>query len=221
MFNLFERVINILKRSDERSMLSQEEINFEELLPEKSATHLRLPVDRIIQNYDDSKPSIVIIDDSRLILSMVEDYLERLNITEEKYNILKFFGMYAPFVLDETLQELEKQGLTKIEYAIIDIVLPGKVKHGNTYLKMDGIDVSILLNERYKCQKFLFFSGNVLNVYIDFIQEKVDKFFDHFKRDLRKYIVIKTNGDEYIINKFGKLFLNLININDILYDERI
>lgn len=198
--------------SKKSNMLNQEAENFEELLQQRATDNVALPVERIINKFDEKKPSILIIDDSRYILSMVEEYLAICGVTEENFNILKFYGVYAPFVMKETLKELAELGLTKIEYAIIDIVLPGKFKEGNKVVKMDGIDVSIFINEQFKCNKFLFFSGNVLNIYIDFIQEKINKFQDYFKEDLKKYIVIKTKGDDYIINKFNKLLQDKISI---------
>lgn len=199
MFNFFSK-----------NKIKTESVNYAELMLEREVKTLRLPYDRIIQHYDPAKKSVVIIDDSSLVLSMVQDYLKILGITEEKYNIFQFYGVYAPFVLKETLNELKEQGLTKIDHAIVDIVLPGKLQNTETgkYEKMDGIDVAILLNKHYCCNSLLFFSGNILNAYLEFIEEKINKFKKHFTFDLRKYIVVKTTKDTVILDSFKEMLDN-------------
>lgn len=190
-------------------MLNQESDNLYALLRPRVLDTLALPIERVIKKYDPSKPSILLIDNSKYILSMLEDYLTLCGVTEEKYNILKFFDMYAPFVMIETLQKLEPLGLKKIEYAIIDIVLPGKFYKNNKVLRMDGIDVSIFLEETYDCKKFLFFSGNVVNSYVSYIEEKIKKFKEHFGLELKEYIVNKTESDDVIVKKFKNLFQDM------------
>jgi hypothetical protein len=193
--------------------MSQEGANLESLLPEKYQEEINLPVDRIMNNFDSSKPSLVIIDDSIMILSLVEEYLEILGVTPENHNILKFYGFYAPFVLIETLKELKTNfGLKKINYAIIDIVLPGKLKKQNNYVKLDGIDVAIHLHKEYDCKNIVFFSGNVLNVYVDYIMEKIQKFRDYFKKYLNDYIIIKTSEDSYILEQFKNILSEKNNV---------
>jgi CheY-like chemotaxis protein len=196
MFNFF----NIKK------LLSSEPTNFNELMIERTTESISLPMERIVNRYDKDKPVVLIIDDSPLVLSMVTDYLNKIGITEADYNIFKFYGLYAPFVMKETLIKLTEIGLERIDYAIIDIVLPGKMKSATGYDKMDGVDVAILLDYKYKCKKFIFFSGNVLNMYIDFIHDKCEKFAAYFVRDLRDNIVIKTSTDDEILERFGELF---------------
>lgn len=179
--------------------------SLDDLLPNKEETNVRLPYVRIVSNYNPNKPSVVIVDDSQLIVLMVQELLNKCGVNKDTHNILKFYGVYAPFVLRETLLQLKDNGLEKIDLAVIDIVLPGKIKEDNIYVKMDGIDVSTILSEKYHCDRFLFFSGNVLNVYVDYIQEKVDKFKDFFNDDLHNYIVVKTQDEDTIIDDFKRL----------------
>lgn len=176
--------------------------NLEDLLPCRTSDTISLPIRRLVDNYDSNKPTIVIIDDSMYVLDMVEDYLSIIGITEETHNILKFYGVYAPFILRDTLRLIKD---LKIDYAIIDIVLPGKLKEHGRYEKMDGIDIAMLLDKEYNCGKFLFFSGNVLNTYVKFIEDKVQRFKDYFNKNLLDYIVFKTSTDEEIISRFIEL----------------
>lgn len=169
---------------------------------------LNIPIDRIINNYDKNKKNILIIDDSRGIVSVIEDFINEVqrnkSINLSEYNILTFYGKYSSFVLEKTLNVLSP---ITIDYAIIDIVLPGKIKRNNETVKMDGIDISILLNSQYNCNNFCFFTGNVVSEHIEYINEKVVKFSDFFNTDIRNYIIFKGDKDgSETINKLSKLF---------------
>jgi CheY-like chemotaxis protein len=203
MIRTIKKILNFF-----RTKLSTEELNYESLIPEKFSEELKLPLVRIIENFDFSKPSIVIIDDSELYLSLVEEYLEACNINHTNHNILKFYGLDAPFILKDTLEILKEKGLKKIESAIIDIVLPGKIKTNNKYLKMDGIDVSIYLNREFNTSGFFFLSGNILNIYVEYIKEKADKFSSYFQgtnETLDSLIVSKNCSDENILLKIKEI----------------
>jgi CheY-like chemotaxis protein len=168
----------------------------------------------VVDSYDPSKPSILIIDDSVLILSLVEDYLSECKATRDSFNFLKFYGDCAPFNMKATLNKLIEHGLSTINYAIIDIVLPGKALEDNAYQKMDGIDVAVYIHKQFNCNKFMFFSGNALNIYVDFIQEKVDKFKKYFNKDLSKFLLPKATEDTKIREKVCKLLSGHITINE-------
>jgi hypothetical protein len=195
----------VLKRLNLFRSKSTEKLNYESLIPEKAPEEILLPLKRIVETFDFSKPSIVIIDDSELYLTLVEEYLEASDITKENHNILKFYGLYAPFVLQDTLKILKEKGLEKIESAIIDIVLPGKINVNNKYLKMDGVDVSIFLNKEFKTTDFFFLSGNILNLYVEYIQEKSNKFYSYFNVALNSLIVPKNCSDETILLKIKEI----------------
>jgi CheY-like chemotaxis protein len=184
------------------------EIDIRDFIPLRKHVELFLPEERLISKFDPSKRTILIIDDSKGIVSIVEDYIsEEINIDE--YNVLSFSGVYAPFVMKETLIKLQEMGLlTTIDYAVIDIVLPGRISEGSQSIRMDGIDVSILLNEYFGCEKFVFYSGNVLNVYVEFIEDKITKFKNYFGRSMKNFMIIKTETEEKTREKFKKLFEN-------------
>lgn len=183
-------------------------INIDELSPDKLEYDISVPVNRIMKHYDKKKKNIVIIDDSRGIVSVLEDFLIEVektgNINIEDYNILTFYDKYAPFVLKKTLEDL---GVEKIDYAIVDIVLPGKLREHGVYQKLDGIDVSILLNKEYKCNNLCFFTGNVVSEHVAYIKDKVIKFNEIFDGDIRDYIIFKGDNDgEETIKKLSNLF---------------
>jgi hypothetical protein len=195
----------LLKRLNLFRIKSTEKLNYESLIPEKTPEEILLPLKRIVETFDFSKPSIVIIDDSQLYLTLVEEYLDASDITKENYNILKFYGLYAPFILQDTLKILKEKGLEKIESAIIDIVLPGKMNVNNKYIKMDGVDVSIFLNKEFGTTDFFFLSGNILNLYIEYIQEKANKFTAYFNIALNSLIIPKNCSDETILLKIKEI----------------
>lgn len=188
------------------------DISISELIEERIDSPIFLPEERIINRFDTNKPSILIIDDSKGMVSIVEDYLADLNVNLSDYNVLTFFGVNAGFVMVETLAELRKKGLSKIDYAIIDIVLPGRIHVEDSYRKMDGIDVAEHISRMYSCDSFLFYSGNTLNYYVDYIEEKIAKFDSIFNKNMRNYLVFKNESDDVILGRFESLINGEINV---------
>ena len=164
--------------------------------------------------YDSQRPNILIIDDSPGITSIVIDYFEELHhagiIDIHKFNILAFSGKHAPFLMNNTLIDYD---IKKIDYAIIDIILPGRMKVCSKQTKMDGIDVSIILNEKYHCDNFVFFTGNVVSEYIDYIKEKVDRYFKYFGTHIKEQIIFKKGGEQDTKLEFEDLMKGKYNIN--------
>jgi len=187
---------------------------YDNLIPKnKSKFNFENQDKEILKNYVPGKKNIIIIDDSPGIISIVVDMLEELHsnkkINLHEYNILKFYGKFAPFLLEYTL---EKNNITKIDYAIIDIILPGRLKIDGIQKRLDGIDTAILLNKQYNCNNFVFYTGNVVSEYIDFIKEKVDRFYDFFGIHIKEQIIFKGEGDDAKF-KFEDLLLNKYDIN--------
>jgi hypothetical protein len=181
-------------------------INIDDILPSKEEVFLQLPQIRIINKYDPNKPSILLIDDAKGIISIVEDYIAACNVDMNSYNLLTFFGFYAPFVMEETLEILKTKGLYKIDYAIVDLVLPGKIKTGDVYIKKDGVDVAEYISKNFNCTNFCFYSGNVLKAYEDFVREKSERFKKIFGTNFEEYVIFKgDNSDEDTVKEFCKL----------------
>lgn len=170
-------------------------IDIRDLIPEREEVEICLPEVRIIKAFDYSKKSILIIDDSKGITSIVEDYLLSCNIDTSDYNILTFFGGYAPFVMQKTLDRIVEKGDIMIVGAIIDIVLPGKMKTEGKYIKWDGIDVAIYLNKNFGLRNFLFYTGNVISMYVEFIKDKSFKFKAYFNKDIKDFIIFKSEQE--------------------------
>ena len=185
------------------------EIDVMDILPTEDEYDFSDPIGRISSKNDKSKKNFIIIDDSKGIVSILEDTLEELEnegeIDLSGYNIMTFYNRYAPFILKGTLKKLEP---TKVDLAIIDIVLPGKVRVNGEFKRMDGIDVAVLLHEKYDCNNFVFFTGNVVSDYIEYIQEKVDRFKNVFGKDIESHIIFKSELDD---SETKEKFINLVN----------
>lgn len=198
---LTDKISDLVSKKQEP--LTEEEEFLRELLPEKGDYDFSLPVKRVIENFDPAKKNLVIIDDSKGIVSVVQDMLEELHkegrINIEEYNVLPFFDKYAPFVMEETLNEL---GDIKVDLAIIDIILPGKMKRDGKYFKKDGVDVAHVLNRKYGCENFVFFTGNVVSEYIEFIREKVERFHKYFGKHIKEHMIFKGDNDDGESTKF-------------------
>jgi len=187
-----------------KNMFTKKTINIStKLIPETDKVSLSVPIKRLIENYDLTKKNILIIDDSKGIISMINDFLDEcLNVKD--YNVLSFFQKYAPFIMMKTFSQMN---MKSIDFAIIDIVLPGKMQIKNKYVKYDGIDVAIYLYEKYNCKNFLFYTGNLNGEFSDYFEEKSEKFEKYFGRDIHDFIVYKGDYDgDKTITEFKKLF---------------
>lgn len=198
-------LFNWLKPKNRNEMI----VDMSDIIPDKVEVEVELPKIRVIDIFDSSKPSILIIDDSKGIISIVEDYIAECGINKDSYNILSFYGNFAPFVMVQTLQQLkDKYGFVKVDYAIIDIVLPGKMKVDGKYVKWDGIDVAIYLHGAYNLRNFVFYTGNIINAYVEFIKDKVEKFSSYFNKDMTSHVIFKgESSDELTVKEFCKLLL--------------
>lgn len=185
-------------------------VDLSELRPvdDDDIASLKIPINRVISNHNKNKENIIIIDDSPGIVSILEDFIKVIgdngDINLDEYNVMTFSDKYAPFVLSKTLEELE---VDKVKFAIIDIILPGKMKINGKYERLDGVDVAALLYERYGCRNFVFFTGNIISEYIEYIREKIDRFEDVFHRDILDFIIFKGDkGGQITLEKLGELF---------------
>jgi hypothetical protein len=198
--------IRLLRKKNKDNLI---ELDTSDLIPDKEDVLIFLPEERLISKFDPSKPSLLIIDDSKGIISIVEDYIELCTINKEHYNILTFFGKYAPFVMEETLLTLREKGLQKIDYAIIDLVLPGKIKNGDVCIKKDGVDVAEFLHSEFSCTNMCFYTGNALKIYPELTKEKADRFEKYFNKSFFDYVIFKgADMDIDIVNEFCKLIYN-------------
>jgi len=194
--NKFIWLFNIIKALFKKKEVEvmAECVDMSRICADKHEVDLKIPIERIINEYDPAKKNIIIIDDSRGIVSIIEDIINDIEkegiINLDEYNILTFYDKYAPFVLKRTLESID---IDKIDYAIIDIVLPGKMNLGDKLTRLDGIDVAILLNEEYKCHNLCFYTGNVISEYVDYIKLKVNKFENNFDEKIDRFIIFKGN----------------------------
>jgi len=148
-----------------------------------------------LEDYDKTKKSILLFDDNMGVISFLEDDLYELQesnvINLDDYNIIKFSSQYAAFHLQATLKAYD--GLN-IEYGFFDITLGGGVydeKKGNIIL--DGVDAFISAKEYNKDLKFVFFTGNKLNPYINKNKIIINKFKESDDSDIKDHILYKTS----------------------------
>jgi len=147
------------------------------------------------KDYDPNKPSVLLFDDNYGVISFLKDDLEELDeenkINLKNYNIIEFTSKYAGF---QALATLKSYSGLNIKYAIFDLTLGGGVYDevkGNVIL--DGVD--IFENVRYynPDMRYIFFTGNKLNPYINKNKEIMDKFEKISGEDINKHILFKTN----------------------------
>lgn len=147
------------------------------------------------ENYDSNKPSILLFDDNAGVVSFLEDDIidlfHKKIIDKNKYNILTFSTQYAAFNLRATLKSYN--GLN-IKYAIFDLTIGGGIYDeikGNIVL--DGVDAYSDVLSYNPDLRFIFFTGNKLNPYINKNKEIMKKFSDISNKDIKDFIIYKTS----------------------------
>lgn len=143
---------------------------------------------------DLSKPGILLIDDNPGIVSFLEDDFEVLykenKINLNKYNIFSFTSKMAAYMFMATVR---KYGDLNIKYAIIDITLGGIVTTIDNIIKLTGVDVLEMLLEMNPDIKYIFYTGNQMNVYIKPIADIMEQYKKLTKKDINDIVLFKTS----------------------------
>lgn len=144
---------------------------------------------------DQSKETILLLDDNVGVLSFLDDDLNTLNkegqINLSDYNVLQLDGKLAAFKLRAIL--LSGQQLN-IKYAILDITLGGTLFNDEGLnITLDGVDAYIDISKYYKDVNYLFYTGNKLNPYIKKNEMILKKFNDYTGENLEDHVLFKTS----------------------------
>lgn len=149
-----------------------------------------------LEDYDDSKPSILIVDDNPGIISFLLDDLESLDgdkIVLDDFNVLSFDGINAAYYFEATQHKY--QGLN-VKYAILDLTLCGAVSTHNGASKYTGVDIYQQLLIYSSEVKVLFYTGNNLNEYIKSNKKIIEQFKELTGGKLIKdFVLFKTALD--------------------------
>lgn len=158
---------------------------------------------------DESKETILLLDDNTGVLSFLMDDLKILRKKKlfdyKKYNILTFDSKLAGFKLRATL--LSQQPLN-IKFAIFDITLGGTLfSDDGENISLDGVDCYIDVAKEYPDTKYIFYTGNKLNPYIKKNEQIIKKFNDFTNDDIKSHVLFKTTlnreqRQEYLLKFF-------------------
>jgi CheY-like chemotaxis protein len=161
-----------------------------------------------LDDYNDSKPSILLVDDNPGIISFLLDDIESLDgtmINIKDYNILTFDTINAAYNFEATQHKYH--GLN-IKYAILDLTLGGSIPTNDGPSKYTGVDIYQQIMIYNPEVKVLFYTGNNLNDYIRSNKKLIEQFNTITNgKDIKDYVLFKTSLDlngrrEY----FGKWF---------------
>jgi CheY-like chemotaxis protein len=183
-----------------------------------------------LDSFESYRQTILIIDDSPGMVEIIKEHLTTLGYDKDNYNIVSFTGRCAPFSMINGLKQLENLGLEKIDYAIIDLILPGKVDIENKMIGMDGIDVASYLDYRFNCKNSCIIHVEGFDTesgYNLFFNKKIEKFRRLFRKDLKDFLLYKEIKGENFIKELNLLFkeekyiLNEANINSSYFKNSI
>jgi hypothetical protein len=146
-------------------------------------------------NIDPNKDTIVLLDDNAGVLSFLIDDLKLLKkkgiFDYTKYNVLTFDSKFAAFKLRSALYTRQNMN---IKFAIFDITIGGTLfTESGENICLDGVDCFTDVSKYYDDFKYIFYTGNKLNTYINKNQEIVDKFKNFTGDDIEDHILYKTS----------------------------
>ena len=132
---------------------------------------------QIPEGYGPNKKTILIIDDNLGIVSFLEDDVKEMareySLNIDDFNIVAIYGNDAAI---NAITLVKKYPEFKVDYAIIDLTYGAIIKTDKGNVKFNGVDVFCYLREKNPNLKYVFFTGNTLNTYLNSIKRMVEKF---------------------------------------------
>ena len=149
------------------------------------------PCDFILEEcpeHDPKRKTLLIIDDNPGVLNFLKDDIKFLREDKDfDVNIVSICGRHAVFHLENVIDDY------KFDYAIIDITFGGSKTDGEKTVKYTGVDAFELLYNHNKDLKFIFYTGNTLNTYINSNKKIIDEFYAIHGTDIKQHIIYKTS----------------------------
>ena len=183
---LFEYLKNLNKKEEDECIEYQRPSEIQ-----KTDYEINIPdFEYIVDNREYDKPVILIMDDFKGMATLLKDELKRVNSIDvyKDYTIVLATGDYAAFTVKK---ELLKG--TKIDIGLLDITLGGVVGG----IEYDGVDVAIMIKEKYPDSIVKFVTGHTLNRKNPEIFQFMQKFENHFNIPIDESYEISTiNGVE-------------------------
>ena len=212
---------NFIKKVTNRFRLTEDKLTAESIFTDWveidqydiSCEYPKIKLENI--DFDFDKDSVLIIDDNEGMVSFLEDDIEFLAehnlINQHKINILGISGDHAAFTF-KTLQD--EYGSLNIKWAIIDITLGGSKMTEKGNLKYSGVDVFKMIYDKNPDVKFLFYTGNSLNPYINANKNLIAQFKSINGDDIMSHVLFKTSMD---MDKRRKYISKILFGESILY----
>jgi hypothetical protein len=122
---------------------------------------------------DISKPTILIMDDFEFMARLVYEELERVDVIDvyKNFNVITASSEYAGFSVKKALEE----GV-KFDVCFLDITLGGVIDS----VEYDGVDIAIMIKEKYPNSNIQFITGHTLNRKNPEIFQFIQRFETHF-----------------------------------------
>lgn len=159
-------------------------------------------------NFDNRKPSILLIDDNSGMVSFLEDdinfFMDKKVLDRNKINVLSISGSHAAFSFEALQHKYEN---LNIRWAVIDITLGGSIMTKDGNIRYTGVDIYAILKEFNPDAKFVFYTGNNLNPYIRTNERLIAQFKELSNGgDIKDHVLFKTSLDmdtrrDYICEK--------------------
>ncbi len=180
----------------------------EEELKYTNPSELQPPLNKIIipdtysfKKINSLKPTILLMDDFSGIPQLLVSELKRIPdmSIDDNFNIILSTGIFAAFSVEKLLKTDQK-----IDIAFLDITIGGVINN----VEYDGIDVAIMIKQKYPDSIIKFITGHTLNKHNPEIFKFIEKFETFFNVKIDETVNLKDGSDdvevyEHIIQKNG------------------
>jgi hypothetical protein len=145
--------------------------------------------------FDKNRPTILLMDDYEGMIQLLMIELKRIQCCNimDTFNIVYATGDMAAFAVKKYL---ENDG--KVDVAFLDITIGGIIEN----VELDGIDISILIKEKFKKSQIRFLTGHTLNKKNPEIFLFMKKFKDATGLDIDEKQEIEYLNEKHEITKY-------------------
>lgn len=165
------------------------------------------------EKYQTAK-NIMILDDiptiAGIIAEEIKEDLITLNIYDD-FNIITFSTKDVGFIVTAFLFYTD----VYIHYLITDLTFGGNNVFNGENLILDGVDICVLLSEKFNGIDFIIFSGNAINLSLDHPNYYSEKFKQHFGYDIEKKYFLKDANLSFSVEQMPSIKI-FFGINDTL-----
>lgn len=190
---MFTKMIDYYKTWQANKKMKQSEVEYDYIRPSeivKDSCKIEIPNVKI-HKYELGKPGVLLMDDLAGMTNLIINELERVQCCDiiGEFNIAVATGDFAAFSVEKFLND--ELAPFEINIALLDITLGG-VANGVEY---DGVDVAIMIKNKFPNALIKFITGHTLNRRNPEIFKFIEKFENYFNLSIDEMDTVLVDGE--------------------------